>query len=86
MNVLDMSLYRLCCTNLAFKLHKDIFNEHKQKVKVDLQIIAIALANGAEILLSEDTGIQKCVNNLELDLKIYSRYDLKIGLDLFDDE
>ena len=71
---------------LAFKLHKDIFNENKQKVKVDLQIIAIALANGAEILLSEDTGIQKCVNNLELDLKIYSRYDLKIGLDLFDDE
>ena len=86
MNVLDMSLYRLCCTILAFKFHKDIFNEHKQKVKVDLQIIAIALANGAEILLSEDTGIQKCVNNLELDLKIYSRYDLKIGLDLFDDE
>lgn len=74
----------LICGELASKLNKDIFNEDRQRVKVDLQIIAIALANGAEILLSEDNGVQKCVKNLGLVLKVYSRNDLKIGLDLFD--
>lgn len=74
----------LICGELASKLNKDIFNDDRQRVKVDLQIIAIALANGAEILLSEDNGVQKCVKNLGLNLKVYSRNDLKIGLDLFD--
>ena len=74
----------LICGELASKLNKDIFNEDRQRVKVDLQIIAIALANGAEILLSEDNGVQKCVKNVGLNLKVYSRNNLKIGLDLFD--
>ena len=74
----------LICGELASKLHKDIINEDRQRVKVDLQIIAIALANGAEVLLSEDRGVLKSVENLELNLKVYSRKDIKLGLDLFD--
>lgn len=74
----------LICGELASKLHKDIIKEDRQRVKVDLQIIAIALANGAEVLLSEDSGVLKSVENLELSLKVYSRKDIKLGLDLFD--
>ncbi len=74
----------LICGELSSKLHKDP-DDDKQRVKVDLQIIAIALANDAEVLLSEDKGIIKIVKKLELDLKVYSRNELKIGLDLFDD-
>lgn len=75
----------LICGELASKLDKNIHDENRQKVKVDLQIIAIALANGAEILLSEDKGVHRCVKNLELNLKVFSRNDIKIGLDLFDE-
>lgn len=74
----------LICGELSSKLHKDILNNDKQRVKVDLQIIAIALSNGAEILLSEDKGVLRSVKDLELNLKIHSRKDIKIGLDLFD--
>ncbi|UIZ94910.1 PIN domain-containing protein [Acinetobacter schindleri] len=74
----------LICGELSSKLHKDILNNDKQRVKVDLQIIAIALSNGAEILLSEDKGVLRSVKDLELNLKVYSRKDIKIGLDLFD--
>lgn len=76
----------LICGELASKLDKDILNEDRQRVKVDLQIIAIALANGAEILLSEDRGVLRSVENLELNLKVYSRVDIKLGLDLFDND
>jgi predicted nucleic acid-binding protein len=76
----------LICGELSSKLHKDILNSDKQRVKVDLQIIAIALSNGAEILLSEDKGVLSCVKNLELNLKVFSRNELKIGLDLFDND
>ncbi|UOH17164.1 PIN domain-containing protein [Acinetobacter sp. NyZ410] len=72
------------CGELASKLDKEFLRTDKQKVKVDLQIIAIALANNAEVLLSEDRGIINAVKTLELNLKIYKRDDLKIGLDLFD--
>lgn len=73
----------LICGELSSKLHKDP-DDDKQRVKVDLQIIAIAIANEAEILLSEDNGIQKIVKKLNLPLKVFSRNNIKIGLDLFD--
>lgn len=76
----------LICGEITSKLDNEILKSERQRVKVDLQIIAIALANGADILLSEDKGVQKCVSNLELHLKVLSRNDLKIGLDLFDNQ
>lgn len=74
----------LICGELAQNLDRGIFAEDKQRVKVDLQIIAISLANDAEILLSEDKGVKRCVDNLGLSLQVLSRNDLKLGLDLFD--
>ncbi len=76
----------LICGEITSKLDKEILKSDRQKVKVDLQIIAIALANGADMLLSEDDGVQKSVSNLGLNLKVLSRNDLKIGLDLFDNQ
>lgn len=73
----------LICGDLANKLHKEK-DDDWQRVKVDLQIIAIALANGAKILLSEDNGIKKTVKNLDLPLEVVSREGLKLGLGLFD--
>lgn len=76
---------------LASKLNKlgGLSDDPKrQKVKVDLQIIAIAIAEKAKILLSEDKGVKGIVKALYLEedvgLKVYSREDIKIGLDLFD--
>lgn len=73
----------LICGELASKLHKDK-NDNWQRVKVDLQIIAISLANGAKKLLSEDKGVQKTVTRLDLPLEVISRDELKLGLDMFD--
>ena len=74
----------LICGEITYKIHKNIMNNDRQRVKVDLQIIAISLAYDAKILLSEDEGVIKSVKNLELDLNVYSRDNIKIGLDLFD--
>ena len=65
----------LICGEITSKLDKEILKSDRQKVKVDLQIIAIALANGADMLLSEDDGVQKSVSNLGLHLKVLSRND-----------
>ncbi len=73
------------CGQLGYDLSKDIYKDRKQKVKVDLQIVAIAIAYGADILLSEDTDVIKIAKNLNLELKVYSRKDIKLGLDLFDE-
>lgn len=73
----------LICGDLASKLHKDK-DADWQRVKVDLQIIAISLANGAKKLLSEDKGVKKTVNSLGLSLEVLSRNELRLGLDMFD--
>ncbi|MCO1653310.1 hypothetical protein M4D47_19660 [Acinetobacter baumannii] len=72
------------CGELASQLcNKE--NDDKQKVKVDLQILAIALANRAQFLLTEDSDMTGYINRLGIcDIKILSKNDLKLGLDLFD--
>lgn len=60
-------------------------NEDKQKVKVDLQILAIAIANEAQFLLTEDKDMSKYIKTLGIsEIKLLSKYELKLGLDLFD--
>ncbi|WP_151965039.1 type II toxin-antitoxin system VapC family toxin [Acinetobacter soli] len=72
------------CGELASDYEKD--NEDKnQKVKVDLQILSIAIANEAEFLLTEDNDIQKYIKALGItEIKVMAKSDLKLGLDLFD--
>ena len=45
--------------------------EPRQKVKVDIQIIGIALANNATILVSHDNGVRNIVNELDLNLSVF---------------
>lgn len=72
------------CGELGSKYHIDD-EEKKQKVKVDLQILAIALANDAQFILSEDTDMPKYIDRLVItEVKLLHRKDLKLGLDLFD--
>lgn len=47
----------------------------RQKVKVDIQIIGIALANNATAIISHDHGIRTIVNELGLALAVYDYMD-----------
>lgn len=47
----------------------------RQKVKVDIQIIGIALANNATAIISHDQGLKTVVNELGLALAVYDYMD-----------
>ncbi len=47
----------------------------RQKVKVDIQIIGIALANNATAIVSHDQGLKTVVNELGLALAVYDYID-----------
>ncbi|PWB13336.1 PIN domain-containing protein [Acinetobacter sp. AM] len=47
----------------------------RQKVKVDIQIIGIALANNATAIISHDQGLQTVVKELGLALAVYDYMD-----------
>ncbi|MBI0393481.1 type II toxin-antitoxin system VapC family toxin [Acinetobacter bereziniae] len=54
--------------------HKKTQTPH-QKVKVDIQIIGIALANDVKTIISHDKGISKIVNELGLNLSVFDYMD-----------
>lgn len=45
--------------------------EPNQKVKVDLQILAIALSNRANMIITNDSGIKKIINRLNISINVY---------------
>ena len=47
----------------------------RQKVKVDIQIIGIALANNARAIISHDQGLKTVVNELGLSLAVFDYMD-----------
>lgn len=49
--------------------------EPRQKVKVDIQIIGIALANNATFIVSHDKGVKKIINDLELSIAVFDYID-----------
>ncbi|MEG0030745.1 type II toxin-antitoxin system VapC family toxin [Acinetobacter sp.] len=49
--------------------------EPRQKVKVDIQIIGIALANNATAIISHDQGLKTVVHELGLALNVYDYMD-----------
>ena len=51
------------------------YQDPRQKVKVDIQIIGIALANNAMTIVSHDQGIKTVVNELGLSLAVYDYMD-----------
>lgn len=74
----------IICGEIAHDLGRAFFKPDKQKVKVDIQIIAIAIANNAQVLLSEDNGVIKAVARLGLNLQVLRRDQIKLGSSLFD--
>ncbi|MFW1970485.1 hypothetical protein [Acinetobacter bereziniae] len=72
------------CGEFASQLPNHSIND-KQKVKVDLQILAIAIANEACYLLTEDKDMANYIKKLGIsEVKLLSKDELKLGLDLFD--
>ena len=67
----------------AAKVYRDYRNlpknrksqDPRQKVKVDIQIIGIALANNATAIISHDQGLKTVVHELGLALTIYDYMD-----------
>lgn len=61
------------------KIYRDYFNlpknqrlqEPRQKIKVDIQIIGIAIAHRAKILITHDNGIKNIVRELNLPIQIF---------------
>lgn len=77
----------LICGHLNCQMDRKDLEGKKQKVKVDLQIVSIAIAYDASIILSEDVDVKKIVQKIGSSsrLQVYARKDMKLGLDLFDD-
>ncbi len=67
----------------AAKVYRDYRNlpknrksqDPRQKIKVDIQIIGIALANNATAIISHDQGIKIVANELGLALAVYDYVD-----------
>ena len=67
----------------AAKVYRDYRNlpknrksqDPRQKVKVDIQIIGIALANNATAIISHDHGLKTVVSELGLALAVYDYMD-----------
>ena len=67
----------------AAKVYRDYRNlpknrksqDSRQKVKVDIQIIGIALANNATAIISHDHGLKTVVSELGLALAVYDYMD-----------
>lgn len=73
------------CGEFASQMPSNQEDSDKQKVKVDLQILSIAIANEAQFLLTEDKDMSKYIKVLGIsEIKILSKAELKLGLDLFD--
>lgn len=73
------------CGEITSKLNKDFFRQDKQRTKVDLQIIAIAISSKADILISNDKHIHDYLKDLgEEDLKVCRLNEIKLNLGLFD--
>lgn len=72
------------CGELASKLDAIKANKPKQKVKIDLQIVSIAVSMNIKSILTQDDDIRKIVELLQLRLDVISVADLPKDLPLFD--
>ncbi|WP_286713007.1 PIN domain-containing protein [Acinetobacter sp. UBA2581] len=70
--------------NMAEDYYKDKLEIPKQKVKVDLQILGIAIANKSNFILTRDNDFKSYVDHLKLRIGIKTISDLQIIDDLFE--
>lgn len=69
---------------MAENYYKDKLEIPKQKVKVDLQILGIAIANKSNFILTRDNDFKSYVDHLKLRIGIKTISDLQIIDDLFE--
>lgn len=74
----------LICGQIAYELNKAKTEKPKQQVKVDMQIVAIALASQAKSILTEDHGILKTIAALKLPITAIALEDIPNDMPLFD--
>lgn len=70
--------------DMAEDYYKDKLEIPKQKVKVDLQILGIAIANKSNFILTRDNDFKSYVDHLKLRIGIKTISDLQIIDDLFE--
>lgn len=74
----------MICGELGDMLDKTKANKPKQKVKVDLQILSIAISTRAKSILTEDTDIIKIIKALDLKIKVITLTNTPSDMPLFD--
>ena len=70
--------------DMAENYYKDKLEIPKQKVKVDLQILGIAIANKSNFILTKDNDFKSYIDHLKLRIGIKTISDLQIIDDLFE--
>lgn len=70
--------------SMAEDYYKNKLEIPKQKVKVDLQILGIAIANKSNFIFTKDNDFKSYVNCLKLRIGIKTISDLQIIDDMFD--
>lgn len=69
---------------MAEDYYKNKLEIPKQKVKVDLQILGIAIANKSNFILTRDNDFKSYIDHLKLRIGIKTISDLQIIDDLFE--
>ncbi|WP_151752288.1 type II toxin-antitoxin system VapC family toxin [Acinetobacter bereziniae] len=69
--------------NIAEVYYKNKLEIPRQKVKVDLQILGIAISNGSSFILTRDNDFKSYINHLNLKIGIKNISDLQITDDFF---
>lgn len=69
---------------LAERYYKNRLNVDKQKVKVDLQILGVALANHSQFIFTKDGDFKDYIERLGLPIGVKAVADLYIKDDMFD--
>lgn len=70
--------------DMAENYYKDKLEIPKQKVKVDLQILGIAIANKSNFILTKDNDFKSYIDHLKLRIGIKTISDLQIIDDMFE--
>lgn len=68
---------------IAEAYYRDKLPIDRQKVKVDLQILGIAISNKSEFILTKDNDFKSYITHLKLPIGIKKISDLCIEIDLF---
>ena len=71
---------------MAERYFKNKVEIPRQKVKVDLQILGIAIANKSNVILTRDNDFVKYINHLNLKIILKKIADLYIVDDMFEDK